>query len=700
MAVAVAACAGEGAELADTRISGIAAEEAAAQRGLEARLVDAIEPALLREISRTLTTDPHIAGGAGQERVRDYVADRFREWGLETQIAEYEVYLPWPTEASLFLRTPARGGDGWSETGFTLAEAVLHEAPVTGREQFPWVNGFSGAGSVEEEVVYVNYGLHEDYAELEEAGISVDGRIVLARYGRSFRGIKAQLAEENGAVGIVMFSDPADDGYVMGEMYPDGPYRPGSGVQRGSVMNGAGDPTTPGRPSLPGVERLDPGDEAAGLPTIPVMPVSFEVARQILDGVRGHPIPDQSWQGGLPLRYRVGPGPARLRMTVRHDGAYRPIHNVVARIEGTEWPDEWVVVGGHIDAWGAGANDNVSGTASVMATAQAFARLLADGVRPKRTVIFAGWDAEEWGLIGSTEWVEEHREALERGGVAYLNQDAIAGGASFGGSGSPSLKSFLVEATRAVSHPDGGTVEDAWLEQQDVSVGSDLSLGNLGGGSDFAGFYNHVGVPSTGHGFGGPSGVYHSAYDTYHWMTKFGDPDFQRHATSARIAAVMALRLANAMVLPYDYGRFGRELGDVAWELARAGERTERERAAIREVRDAFERLGAAGETLEGARGRALSRGVDAGQAAAANGHLRQVERAMTRDEGLARRPWYRNLVFAADYRNGYATIALPSIQEAIRDGNEERIVDEALDLAERVDAAVGHVLAASQALR
>lgn len=693
-------CVGESAERPQNRISGISVAETADQLDAEARLIGAIEPALLGEISRTLTARPHIAGNPGQEGVRDYIAGRFREWGLETEVKEYEVYLPWPEEAELVLRTPAAGGDGWTETDFTLSEAVLHEAPVTAQEQYPWVNGFSGAGSVEEEVIYVNYGLHADYEDLEAAGISASGKIVLARYGRSYRGIKARLAEEHGAVGLVMFSDPRDDGYVVGEMYPDGPYRPGSGVQRGSVMNGTGDPTTPGRPSLQGVERLDPTDPSAGLPSIPVMPVSFEIARQILDGLRGAPIPNQAWQGGLPLRYRVGPGPARLRMTVRHDDAYRPIFNVLARIEGTEWPDEWVVLGAHIDAWGAGANDNVSGTASVMAAAEAFARLAAEGIRPRRTVIFAGWDAEEWGLIGSTEWVEEHREILERGGVAYLNQDAIAGGANFSGSGSPSLKNFLVEVAGAVDHPEGGSVESAWLAQQGVSTGADLSLGDLGGGSDFAGFYNHVGVPSTGHGFGGPSGVYHSAYDTWHWMSRFGDPDFERHATSAKVTALMALRLANATLLPYDYQRFGRELASVAWDLAGVEERTDPEREAIREVRDAFERLGAAGERFRIARDRALDGEIAPERAEEVNAHLRQVERAMTRDEGLDRRPWYRNLIFASDYRNGYATIALPSIQEAVRDGDEARIVAEALDLAERVDAAVAHVLAASQALR
>lgn len=719
LTVALLSCASEGAEPTVQPIGGIAESDLHGQAFAEAFLLERIQPSLLREISRTLTERPHIAGSEGQLRVRDYVAARFEEWGLDHEFKEYEIYLPWPTEVSLTLLTPpgsgvasspslpvpSRGVGGssssdWSERRFVLTEETLDVDAVTALEQFPWVNGFSGAGSVEAEVLYANYGLHDDYADLAKAGLSVEGKIVLARYGGSFRGIKARLAEEHGALGLVMFSDPNDDGYVVGDMYPDGPFRPGSGVQRGSVMNGIGDPTTPGWASVPGAERVDPLGEQSGLPRIPVIPVSFDVAREILAGIGGEALPRQSWQGGLPLRYRVGPGPARLRMSVRHDDAYRSIFNVLARIEGTEWPEEWVVIGAHIDAWGAGANDNVSGTASVMVAAEAFARLAADGIRPKRTVIFAGWDAEEWGIIGSTEWVEEFHEQLHRNGVAYINQDGVAGGGSFGASGSPSLKRFLTDAARAVPHSEGGSVEEQWRAQQGLPEGDDVPLGNLGGGSDFAGFYNHIGIPSTGHGFGGPSGVYHSAYDTYHWMTTFGDPDFERHAMSSRITAIMALRLANASVLPYDYVRFGSELGEVVRQMASDEERSAEERKALRELNDAFKRLRAAGETLETHRQSALSRGITPEQSVRANALLREVERAMTREDGLENRPWFRNLIFASDYRNGYATIALPGIAEAIRGGSESAIVSEARDLRGRVDRAVDLVLAASREIR
>jgi N-acetylated-alpha-linked acidic dipeptidase len=681
------------------QITGFSRVEAKAEHRAEAELIQQIQPSLLEELNRDMSREPHVAGSPAQIRVRDYIIQRFREWGLDPQVSTYNIYLPWPTEVSLALLTPREGSGRWDRKDFRLREEVVSGDPATRLEQYPWVNGYSGAGSVEAEVVYVNYGLHEDYARLAEAGVSVKGRVALARYGGSFRGIKARLAEEHGAVGLIMYSDPADDGYVRGDVYPEGPYRPASAVQRGSVIGHWGDPTTPGWASVEGAERLDPHREGHWVPAIPVIPLNWAAAQEILAGVRGVGIPDPSWQGGLGLRYHVGPGPAKLQLTVRHDDGYRDIHDVVAVVRGSELPDEWIVLGGHIDAWNAGSGDNVAGAASVMAAARAFAEMDRQGIRPKRTVIFAGWDAEEWGIIGSTEWAEEHRDALRAGGVAYLNQDGIAGGPRFSGSGSPSLKNFLVEAAEAVPHPDGGTLEEAWRAQQGAAPGTPLELGDLGGGSDYVGFYNHIGVPSLGHGFGGGSGIGHSAYDTYTFTTRFGDPGFKEHATSSRLVAVAALRLANATILPYDYERFGREMATIVADLATNEGRGEEERAALEELAQAFRRMEAAGRTLNVARTEALEGGIASARAQEANKHLLAVERAMTREGGLVGRPWFKNLIFAADYDNGYATIAVPTVQEAFKAGDTQRAIREAGDLTERVDGAIREIIAAIGAL-
>lgn len=478
----MALCLLQPATLTSQQISGFSKSEAATQRQIEAALMQAIQPSLMDELNREMSKEPHVAGSEAQGRVRDFILGRFQEWGLESRIDMYEIYMPWPTEVSLNLLTPEGTSGKWARKAFRLREDIVPGDPTTAMEQYPWVNGYSGDGAVEGEVVFVNYGLMEDYAQLAEAGVSVEGKVALARYGRSFRGIKARLAEEHGALGLIMYSDPADDGYLRGDMYPEGRFRSESAVQRGSVIGHWGDPTTPGWASVKGAERLDPRRPGHWVPQIPVIPLNWGAAREILAGVRGQEIPDASWQGGLPLRYHLGPGPAKVQLTVHHDDGYRDIGDVVAVVRGSEYPDEWIVLGGHTDAWNAGSGDDVAGTASVMAAAKAFSEMVRDGVRPKRTVIFAGWDAEEWGIIGSTEWAEDNRDALYEGGVAYLNQDGIVGGPRFSGSGSPSLKEFLVETARDVPHHDGGTVEEVWRAQQGAAPEAPLRLGDLGGG--------------------------------------------------------------------------------------------------------------------------------------------------------------------------------------------------------------------------
>lgn len=664
---------------------------AAAQRATEAAALEAIEPGHLETMSRTLAARPHVAGTPDQAAVRDTLLVWLRGWGVPAEAPRYEVFLPHATGVSLSLTTP-------EPIAFELRETPIEGDPVTELAQYPWVNGYSAPGTVEGEVVYVGHGLHDDYAALDGLGIDVTARVVVARYGRSYRGIKASIAAGRGAAALVLYPDPQDDGFVQGDVYPLGPFRPWSGIQRGSVLEGVGDPTTPAGPSLPGVTR----EPVRSAPPIPVITVSYAVAGEILSRVGGAEVPRQEWQGGLPFRYHVGPGPARLRVTVeddRHGPArgFKDIHDVIGRVEGRERPDEWVVLGAHIDAWGPGANDNVSGTVSVWSAARALARLAAEGRGPRRTVLVAGWDGEEWGIIGSTEWVEEHAAELNASAVAYLNQDGV-GGTSFAAAASPSLKPFLREAAAAVpAGTDGTLLLDLWREQTERD---DPRIGDLGGGSDFAPFYNHLGIPSAGHGFSTPGGVYHSHYDTHRWMALFGDPDFVHHAVSSQLLTVLALRLANAEILPYDYAAFGEEVG-ARW-------RTLRENAVARGLlgSGAPDPLGAVldglaeeGRRFAAARDAYLAGRVDRERSRAANRALMAVERQLTRPEGLAGRPWYRNLVFAADRMNGYATIALPSIAEAVADEDAQRVQTEIDDLAARVQAATARIVEATRAL-
>ena len=515
------------------------------------------------------------------------------------------------------------------------------------------------------------------------------------------RGIKARGAEKHGAVGLMIYSDPADDGFVRGDVYPAGPMRPSQGIQRGSVMNPDGDPTTPGYPSKANAKRIPLSQ--LDVPHIPVLPISYGNATELLRGLAGSSIP-QTWQGGLPFRYHVGPGPVQARMSVSTDATtnpYKEIWDTFGLVRGSEFPDEIVMIGAHRDAWGPGAADNVSGTVSVLEAAQAIAEQVSAGNRPKRTIVFATWDAEEWGLLGSTEYVEDDSLRLRSSAVAYLNQDDIAQGPNFSGGGSPSLRGLLRDVAKEVPDPSHqGSVYDIWRKRANLAADSlEPPMGDPGGGSDFAGFYNHLGIPIADWGFGGPTGVYHSAYDSYHWMSKFGDPNFEVHATAARIGAAMLLRIANAEILPYDYveyartmRRFGSQvdqaIADKHWTVSAAGLT-----AAIRRMEDAA-------VAFNSARDRALAAQFAMGTAKQVNTRLLEVERQLTRPQGLVTRPWFRNLIYAADENNGYSTMVLPSVNEAIRLGDQAAVGRELADLAQRFDAATRALQMAMELLR
>jgi len=662
---------------------------AQAVQSFEQRLIAVPDTASVRQMSRDLSAVPHMAGTPAQAATRDYVLQRMTSWGVDAWSKEYTIYLPQPDTVAAWIITGPRA------TRLALAE------PGSG-PQIPPFNGYTGDGDATADVVYVNYGLIEDYKTLDSLGISVKGKIAIARYGRSFRGIKAREAQKRGAVGLIVYSDPQEDGYFRGDVYPKGPMRNADGIQRGSMMNGNGDPTTPSWSSVEGARRVP--EDSLDIPKIPIIPMSYGNARRFLEPMTGPSVP-QSWQGGLPFRYHVGPGPVRARMRVKTERGARAFHkiwNTVGIIRGARWPDQWVVVGGHRDAWGPGARDNVSGSVCVLETARAFATLAREGQRPARSVVFATWDAEEWGLIGSTEWVEELEDTLRANVVAYINEDGTFSGPNFSGAGSPSLKPLLRAATRVVPDPVGpGSVYDVWLKAHNGDTTA-LTMGNLGGGSDFAGFYHHLGIPAGGIGFDGPDGIYHSMYDSYDWMTRFGDPAYKTHRAGAQLVAVIMGRLANSDLVPLDYAAFGTEMNGLVAQLdSGIAKKQWTQAVSTQALKDALDHFTAVARAFGAERDSVVRAGpVDSARAQRVNQALMQVERRLTRPNGLVSRPWFKSLQFAADLDNGYATMAFPTVNEAIRYADAAAANKELGDLVNRIDQARAALVEAAAALR
>src|SRR6476620_10625718 len=552
--------------------------DSATENSIEARFVAVPDPKLAEEHLRVLTKVPHMAGTPEDKATADYVASKFREAGLETEIVEYKVWMNYPQSVQVDVTSP----EGVVMHGPTRERVEGDSFQEDPRVVMPF-NGMSPSGDVEAEAVYANYGTPEDFAQLEQMKVDVRGKIVLVRYGQNFRGVKAFVAQEHGAAGVLIYSDPADDGWRHGDKYPQGPWRPDTGVQRGSIgymFQYPGDTTTPGIasvPSLPDSGRTTP-EQAAQLPRIPTTPLSYADAWPILEHLGGPDSP-REWQGSLPFTYHVGPGPAKVTIHLKQDYQLRAIWDVIGRVRGSELPDEWVVAGNHRDAWVYGAVDPNSGTAAMLASVHGIGELLKSGWKPKRTIVIGSWDAEEHGLIGSTEWVEEHGQELANA-AAYFNMDVGVSGPRFGASSVPSLKQFVRDVTKSVQSPQGGTVYEAWrkatqsgtdiFNPQETSSSTfrppaaqahtDVSVGDLGSGSDYTVFLQHLGVPSTDVGSTGSYGVYHSVFDNFHWFKKFGDPNFVYEQAMARVYGLEALRMANVDVLPFDYEEYGKEI--------------------------------------------------------------------------------------------------------------------------------------------
>ena len=622
---------------------------------------------LAGEELKILTAAPHVAGTPEDHQTAEYVARKFRDAGLETEIVPYRVLTNWPKVVRV---------EAYDPTGRLLMSGPTREH-VDGdpydndpRIIMPF-NGSSGSGDVTAEVVYANYGRLQDFNELAARHIDLHGKIVICRYGDNFRGVKVFLAEQRGAAGVLIYSDPQDDGYYKGDSWPNGPWRPATGVQRGSVQylfKYPGDPETPGFAStldLPASARKSPyGDQ----PHIISIPLSYHDAAPILEALKGPTVP-QNWQGALPFHYHIGPGGVKVHLVSDQDYQRRIIWDVIGTIQGSEYPGDPVILGNHRDAWVFGAVDPNSGTAAMLEAIHGLGDLLKHGWRPKRTILFCSWDAEEEGLIGSTEWVEQHEQMLQNA-VAYFNVDVGVSGPNFSAAAVPSLKQFIRDVTRSVPSPLGGTVYDQWKLDRyhgDRHRGSDaapeaedVDIGDLGSGSDYTSFLQHVGVPSTDIGSEGPYGVYHSAFDDFAWFTFNADPHFDYLRQMARVFGLEALRMADADVLPYDYVTYAREISDY---IDAARKKAAGDGLASLDFTSAL----AAASRLQTAAEKAYAlQSAASGDLAGLNRALRQTETDFISPAGLPNRPWFKHTIYAPGEYTGYAAVVIPGVNEAI----------------------------------
>jgi N-acetylated-alpha-linked acidic dipeptidase len=652
---------------ADLNIRGFPQESLPSERNWETKARGAVEAQAIRQYLEHMAARPHLAGTPASRAVAEYIAGLVRSWGWNARIEEFDVLLPVPTQRSLEMVAPRR-------MRATLREpAVPEDADTAESGQIPTYNAFSAAGDVTAPLVYVNYGMPEDYEYLRAQGVDLKGKIAIARYGGGWRGEKPTLAAAHGAVGCLLYSDPRDDGYYAGDTFPRGPFRPAEGVQRGSVLDLAyapGDPLTPGWAAEKGAKRL-PRSEAPGIQKIPVLPISWADARPLLRAMRG-PVAPEPWRGALPITYHIGPGPAKVRLHVEFDWSVRPIYDVIAEIRGSQFPDEWVIYGNHHDAWVNGASDPASGGSALLETARVLGELTGQGWRPKRTLLVAFWDGEEFGLMGSTEWSEKHAAELTRNAVAYLNSDSSGRGKLAAG-GSPILEDFIAQVGRDVADPGG---QQVWQK--------DTRLAALGAGSDYTPFLHHLGVASLHLGFQNTAalGSYHSIYDDVYWYEHFSDGTFVYERALAQLMTTALIRLADAPIVPFQAGAVAERAVESIAEMEKMDRGHRVAWAGLRVEVDRLKRA-AAGYDARYARalGRVQSLGAD--RLAAVNEKLFRLERAMAPEPGLPGRPWYRHRIYAPGVHNGYGAVMLPGIREAVDRQDWEEANRQARELAE-----------------
>jgi N-acetylated-alpha-linked acidic dipeptidase len=632
------------------------------EQALEKQFQATVDTNAFKKHLQILTMKPHVAGNKANEVVRDYMKDVMMTAGWEVALYPYDIYMSKnPGTSSLELVTPIR-------LPLNQQENILDEDPFS-IDPSLWKgwNAYSGSGDVTAEVVYANYATKEDFEKLKELGVVVKGKIVIARYGGNFRGYKAKFAEANGAAGLIIYTDPKDSGFTRGLVYPEGAYYSESTIQRGSLLTPdfTGDPLTPFEPALPldgkvKVKRMDP--TLAQLHTIPVTPIGYAAAQEILGRMKGEAVP-VDWQGGLPFTYRLNGGEElTVRLMVDQPRKFERINNVIGTLKGSEYPDEWIILGCHYDAWGFGATDPNSGTAMLLSLSETLGKLAKMGKGPKRSILIGHWDAEEHGVIGSSEWVEQMKNQLQAKAVAYLNFDGGVSGKDFGAAASPTLKKLITESAKEVDYPySDKTVYDQWAGDKE-----EPEIGNLGGGSDHIAFYMHAGVPSLSGGAGGPT-LYHSNYDDFYYYSHFVDPEFKMGPAMERLVGIMSLRLANAEIIPYDVPRY-------ATDLKIHFKNAEEKIAKYDTVFQGFSRSNSAIDILDKTALRfkeKMAQALGEGQLSdkdirSFNKQLLGLEKSFLEEKGMYFGSWYKSLYAASDPFSGYASWILPGLEYEI----------------------------------
>jgi N-acetylated-alpha-linked acidic dipeptidase len=673
-----------------------------AERELEQKLEGIPDPARIEANLRRLTSEPHLAGTDASHRVAEWLRDQYHSFGFDAEIVTYSVWLPLPREVRIELVAPVREALGSRELPFDGDKQTSDPRAPLG------FNAYSPSGEVTAPIVYANYGAAEDYRALDSLGVDVKGKIVLVRYGRIYRGVKAKLAEAHHAAGLLIYSDPQDDGYVVGDVYPRGPWRPLSAIQRGSVLYTQiypGDPLTRGSAATPEATRTKP-DLAENLPHVLTAPINAQDASVIFANLGGEQAP-RAWQGGLPVTYHVGPGETQLHVKLGMDYQQRPIYDVIAKLRGAD-DNQWIILGNHHDAWVFGAADPGSGTAAMLEAGRALGELARSGWKPRRTIVICHWDGEEPGLIGSTEWVEANLAALEQKAIAYINTDVGVTGPNFSAAATPSLNDFVRNVARDVKDPNSaGSIYDAWHgnvtrsklgpvpeDRSEQSGGTvpvsgppgEVPLGALGAGSDFCPFLDHAGVPSLDLSFTGPYGVYHSVYDDFYWMKHFGDPSFQYEAALARLLGMIALRLDEADILPFNYTEYASQITQATDEVsaqaqfADAGGAPQKQDDPVKALSSASAQFASAATAAMQALRAMPPTALTAEREREINKALVSVEQGFLSPGGVAGRPWYKHTIFAPGTNAGYAAEMIPGVSESLDDNDPA-------ELAREVDA-------------